>query len=71
MWKVAYKQKVDKEWVTDYFGKQNEAVLFFESMSSDPEMVCKNPEFEEVESCEDCLLSERTYSWSPVNWRQW
>lgn len=49
MWKVVYKQKVDKEWVTDYFGTQNEAVLFFESMASDPEMVCKNPEFEEAE----------------------
>lgn len=49
MWKVAYKQKVDKNWVTDYFGTQNEAVLFFVSMSSDPEMVCKSPEFEEVE----------------------
>lgn len=49
MWKVVYKQKVDKEWVTDYFGTQNEAVLFFVSMSSDPEMVCKSPEFEEVE----------------------
>lgn len=49
MWKVVYKQRVDKEWVTDYFGTQNEAVLFFVSMSSDPEMVCKNPEFEEVE----------------------
>lgn len=49
MWKVVYKQRVDKEWVTDYFGTQNEAVLFFVSMSSDPEMVCKKPEFEEVE----------------------
>ncbi len=49
MWKVVYKQRVDKEWVTDYFGTQNEAVLFFVSVSSDPEMVCKTPEFEEVE----------------------
>ena len=48
MWKVMYKQKSDKDWDTDYFGTQNEAVLFFESMASDPEMVCKKPEFEEV-----------------------
>ena len=48
MWKVVYKQKVDREWVTEYFGTQNEAVLFFESMASDPEMVCKKPECEEV-----------------------
>lgn len=50
-----YKQKSDKEWDTDYFGTQYEAILFFESMASDSEMACKKPEFEEVESCEDCL----------------
>ena len=49
MWRVMFKQKDDKEWDEEYFGTQNEAVLFFESMASDPEMVCKKPEFEEVE----------------------
>lgn len=49
MWKVMYKLKSDKDWDTDYFGTQNEAILFFESMASDPEMSCRKPEFEEVE----------------------
>lgn len=52
MWKVMFRQKSDKNWDFEYFGTQMEAVLFFEIMATDPEIVCGIPVFEEVSKVE-------------------